>query len=173
MLKPTRFLMAGALIVCGLTVAGCAKKAGRGGGIRTGGTTDTLDPREFDLELSERFEDGTPVTDATFQNVQFRYDNYQIDPSEAPKIEAVADYMQSNADTRLIAEGHCDERGSREYNLALGEHRSQAVRAYLISLGVEGHRIQTRSHGEERPLDPGHGESAWRLNRRVEFSLYR
>jgi peptidoglycan-associated lipoprotein len=81
--------------------------------------------------------------------------------------------MTRNQDVRLIAEGHCDERGSREYNLSLGEHRALAVRAYLVGLGVDGARIQTRSYGEEQPLDPGHDESAWRLNRRVEFALFR
>ncbi|MDE0179549.1 MAG: OmpA family protein, partial [Gammaproteobacteria bacterium] len=67
-------------------------------------------------------------------------------------------------------EGHCDERGTREYNLALGERRSEAVRRYLISAGVRSTQIETVSFGEERPVDPGHDESAWAKNRRAEMS---
>ena len=73
----------------------------------------------------------------------------------------------------VTVSGHCDERGSREYNMALGENRALAVRAHLIRLGTDAARIQTRSYGEERPLDPGHSEAAWRRNRRGEFLLFR
>ena len=72
----------------------------------------------------------------------------------------------------MIVEGHGDERGSREYNLALGERRSLAVRDYLISLGVDPSVIQTKSFGEEMPGNMGHDEGAWRKNRRVEFAMY-
>ncbi|NCC31563.1 MAG: peptidoglycan-associated lipoprotein, partial [Chloroflexia bacterium] len=76
--------------------------------------------------------------------------------------------LKRNPATRMIVDGHCDERGSNEYNLALGERRALAVRAYLIGLGLDGSRIQTRSFGEERPAAFGSDESAWRLNRRGE-----
>ena len=157
------------LAICGMLGAGCR---GPKSDLDFDGD-DYLDPSEMQVRMDERFEDGERITDISFQNVQFGYDQYQIDPSEVYKIEDVSRYMIQNRGTRLILEGHCDERGSREYNASLGEHRAQAVRAYLISLGVEGNRIQTRSYGEERPLDPGHNERAWRLNRRVEFVLYR
>ena len=98
--------------------------------------------------------------------VLFAYDSYQ-------KVEAVAKYMKSNADVKLVCEGNCDERGSNEYNMSLGEHRALAVRAYLVGLGIDGARIQTRSFGEEKPLNPGHNEAAWHENRRVEFALFR
>ncbi len=120
-----------------------------------------------------RFEDGERVTDVSFENVQFNYDSFQIANSEIPKIEAVAAYMKSHPAINLVLEGNCDERGSREYNISLGENRALAVRAQLIGLGIDGNRIQTRSYGEENPLDPGHNEAAWRINRRVEFALYR
>ena len=71
----------------------------------------------------------------------------------------------------MIVEGHCDERGSNEYNLALGERRALAVRAAMISAGIDGARVQTRSYGEERAVAFGHDESAWRLNRRAEFTF--
>jgi peptidoglycan-associated lipoprotein len=106
--------------------------------------------------------------------VLFAYDSAQIGLSERPKLEAVAAYLRkTSAGTRVVLEGHCDERGSREYNMALGERRSLAARAYLIGLGVDGSRLITRSYGEERPVDPGHDESSWRLNRRVESIAYR
>jgi peptidoglycan-associated lipoprotein len=125
--------------------------------------------------LPERTADGVPVNEFKDKAamVLFAYDSYQIAETEVSKVEAVAKYMKSNADVKLVAEGHCDERGSNEYNMSLGEHRALAVRAYLVGLGVDGARIQTRSFGEEKPLNPGHGEAAWHENRRVEFSLFR
>ena len=133
------------------------------------GMTDVGD--EFGLEA--RGELGIPVTDVTFETVAFLYDSYQIADSERGKIESVSDYLNSNGDVTAVIDGHCDERGSREYNLSLGEHRALAVRAYLITLGVSGDRVHTRSFGEEQPIVAGHGESSWSQNRRGEFSLYR
>ena len=149
-------------------VAGCRSR-----GPMPDGETLVVEGLEGDYPLSGRFEDGTPVTDVQFDSVLFRYDSYQIDELQTPKVEGVASYMQGERGVRLVVEGHCDERGSREYNMALGEHRGLAVRAYLINLGIDGERIQTRSYGEERPLEPGHSEAAWRRNRRGEFALYR
>lgn len=135
--------------------------------------TDVVPMNPWDQPLDERFEEGERITNVHFSNVLFSYDSYTVSDREAPKVEAVAEYMQTNPDVRLVVEGHCDERGSREYNMSLGEHRALAVRAYLIGLRVDGSRIQTRSYGEEQPFDSGHNDSAWRLNRRAEFVLYR
>jgi len=138
---------------------------------------DVLNPMSMGEDdpyaLGPRGEFGSPVTDVSFESVAFPFDSFQIADSERGKIEAVADYMGRNNDVAAVVDGHCDERGSREYNLSLGEHRALAVRAYLISLGVAGDRVQTRSFGEEQPLDAGHNESSWRQNRRGEFSLFR
>ena len=123
--------------------------------------------------LGGRFAADDRVTDVQFDNVHFEYDSFQIQNNEVSTIEAVADYLRRNPGMRLVVEGHCDERGSREYNLSLGESRALAVRAYLIGLGIEGGRIQTRSYGEEQPLDPGHTPAAYRRNRRAEFAIYR
>jgi peptidoglycan-associated lipoprotein len=103
-----------------------------------------------------------------FAPVYFDYDSAQINPSEQGKLSAVASQL-SQQSAGLIVEGHCDERGSNEYNLSLGERRAMAVRAYLIGLGVPPDRIQTKSLGEEMPAVPGHDESAWSKNRRGEF----
>lgn len=157
-----------------LLSTGCSRnKDGRGTGEGTlvpeplAGEYGMLGDAPFDFESLQR------VTDVAFEPVAFGYDSYQVASSETAKIEAVANYMLANRDLKLVVEGHCDERGSREYNLSLGEHRGLAVRAYLISLGVPAERVQTRSYGEEKPVDPGHSEAAWRLNRRGEFALYR
>ena len=107
-----------------------------------------------------------------FAAVYFDYDSSQVNESERAKCEAVSEYLKSNAAVGVIVEGHCDERGSAEYNLALGERRALAVRAYLIGLGVDGARIQTKSMGEEKPVCLEHDESCWCKNRRGEFVLF-
>lgn len=107
-----------------------------------------------------------------FAPVMFAYDSSQVNPEEAGKVEAVAKYLKKNRSGGVIVEGHGDERGSREYNLALGERRALAIRDYLISLGVDAANIQTKSLGEEMPAVVGHDEGAWRMNRRGVFAIY-
>ena len=113
--------------------------------------------------------DGAEVGAGQFEAVYFDYDSPQLNPSEQGKIDAVVAYLQQNATQGVVVEGNCDERGSNEYNLSLGERRSLAVRAAMVSAGIDGARVQTRSYGEERPVAFGHDESAWSLNRRAEF----
>jgi len=120
-----------------------------------------------------RFEDTLQaVQGVTFAPVYFALDSYALAPAEVSKVEQVAQHLQQNAGHVLVVEGHCDERGSNEYNLALGENRALAVRSYLANLGVAADRIQTRSYGEEKPAVAGTGEGAWQMNRRGEFSLF-
>lgn len=120
-----------------------------------------------------RFEDTMqPVSGVKFAPVYFAFDSYALAPSEVSKIEQVAQHLQQNATHVVVVEGNCDERGSNEYNLSLGENRALAVRSYLVNLGVAADRIQTRSYGEEKPAVAGTGEEVWRLNRRDEFALY-
>ncbi len=106
-----------------------------------------------------------------FQPVYFAYDSSTVADAERTKIEEVASFLRSNATRAVVVEGHCDERGSNEYNLALGERRALAVRAYLVGLGIGAERIQTKSFGEEQPVAMGHNEESWRLNRRSEFVI--
>ena len=169
------------IVVCGLAsvtlFTGCGLFGKKKTQPPTGGPDDvsvTSVPVVGDGNVSmpggQRTADGVPVGEK-FDNVLFDYDNYQIKSAETAKADKVAEYMKANADVRLVTEGHCDERGSSEYNLSLGEHRALAVRAYLVSHGIDGTRIQTRSYGKEKPLESGHNEAAWHLNRRVEFLL--
>jgi peptidoglycan-associated lipoprotein len=153
-----------------LSVTGCKKKPKGGPGGLAGSDVGVAPIDVYSEGLSDRFAGGVEVP-GQFTPVYFDYDSSVIKDSERSKIEAVAYHLKKNAGTKLIVEGHCDERGSNEYNLALGERRALAIRAYLVGLGIEGDRIQTKSYGEERPVAPGHDESAWRLNRRGEFVL--
>jgi len=113
--------------------------------------------------------DGAPVNAPQFESVYFDYDSPQIAYSEQAKLEPIVAYLQQNPTFGVVVEGNCDERGSNEYNLALGERRALAVRAAMISRGIDGSRIQTKSYGEERPVAFGHDEASWRLNRRADF----
>lgn len=113
--------------------------------------------------------DGAAVGAGQFQPVYFEYDSPRLNPAEQAKIDAVVACLQQNPSYAVIVEGHCDERGSNEYNLALGERRALAVRAAIVSGGIDGSRVQTSSRGEESPSAVGHDESSWSLNRRAEF----
>ena len=103
------------------------------------------------------------------RRVYFAFDSSTVDPENRAIIEANAAYLSANPQVKVTLEGHCDERGTREYNLALGERRAQAVERMLRVLGIAGNRISTVSYGEEKPIAMGHDESAWRQNRRVEI----
>ncbi|MEI6807680.1 MAG: OmpA family protein [bacterium] len=108
----------------------------------------------------------------TFENVLFEFDSAKVQNSEFTKMEAVATYLNGNSASYAVLEGHCDERGTAEYNMTLGERRADAVRAYLLGLKIDASRLHTKSWGKEKPQDQGHSEAAWRANRRVEFGLY-
>jgi peptidoglycan-associated lipoprotein len=103
--------------------------------------------------------------------VHFDFDSSVVKAGEKPKVAKVADYLKGSAADALRVEGHCDERGTEEYNRALGERRALALREELVRLGIDPTRVDTISYGEDRPADPGHNEAAWRKNRRGEFIL--
>ena len=111
-------------------------------------------------------------TDVDFVPVYFGFDASQLASAELTKIEAVAQHLQAKPNRVVIIEGNCDERGSNEYNLSLGEQRAIAIRDYLVSLGIDAQRIQTKSYGEEKPAVAGQGEGAWSKNRRGEFAVF-
>lgn len=105
-----------------------------------------------------------------FAAVHFDYDSAKVKPSEVSKLEAVASAMKSNH-KNLIVEGHTDERGTAEYNRALGERRAQAAREELVRLGVPASGITTISYGKDHPIEPSHDDAAYSANRRAEFVL--
>ena len=96
----------------------------------------------------------------------FDYDSAKLDSSAKIMLDAQSRFLRANTDLNFIVEGHCDERGTREYNLALGEKRAQSVKNYLISLGISTERISTISYGKERPAVVGSNDGAWAQNRR-------
>lgn len=105
------------------------------------------------------------------QTVYFDFDKHAIKPGEIEKIRTVATHLKANATHLMEVDGHCDERGTEEYNRSLGEKRAQSIREYLVREGVGAERIRTISFGEDKPVDPGHSESAWSKNRRGDFIL--
>ena len=111
-------------------------------------------------------------TDVDFAPVYFGFDASALPSGEMAKIEAVAAHLKEKPGRVVIIEGNCDERGSNEYNLSLGDLRATSIRAYLESIGIAPNRIQTKSYGEEKPAVIGHDESAWAKNRRGEFAVF-
>lgn len=121
-----------------------------------------------DIELSDASGEGGPLAD-----VRFDYDAATLDDQARATLEKHALWLQTHRDTKVTVEGHCDERGTVEYNLALGDQRARAARDYLVSLGVAPERLRTVSYGKERPLGTGHDESTWARNRRAHFVVSR
>ncbi len=101
--------------------------------------------------------------------VYFDFDSAAIKSGERPKFNGVAEWLKAHAGYALRIEGNCDERGTEEYNRSLGERRALASREVLVELGIDAGHIETVSNGKDKPINPGHDESAWRLNRRCDF----
>ncbi len=138
---------------------------GPGFGADQAGSESTLAPRE---ELDNYYLDRDVFKQDT---VYFEFDRSNVRPDELPKVKSVADYLAGQPNFKVLVEGHCDERGTPEYNRALGERRALSIREALTQFGLPANRIQTVSYGEDRPADPNHNETAWAKNRRGEFVL--
>ena len=106
-----------------------------------------------------------------FGDIQFDYDKYDIRPDAKPILQNVASWLIKNTSAKILVEGHCDERGTNEYNLALGDRRAKAARDYLIALGIASNRIEMLSYGEEKPLCKESAEECWAKNRRAHFVI--
>lgn len=103
--------------------------------------------------------------------IHFDYDKASLRHEDASVLDQKVSILQANSGARIRVSGHCDERGSDEYNLALGNRRASAAKQYLASHGIDAGRIETTSYGKERPVDPAHNEQAWATNRRDEFDI--
>lgn len=128
----------------------------------TGGPLDTAtnwDPRLMDQDAGK----------LAAYTVHFKFDSAVVETSEQPNLIAVTDALKADANAKLLIEGHCDERGTEEYNRALGERRALALREALALAQVAPDRIRTISYGKDKPADPGHDEAAWAKNRRGVF----
>ncbi len=105
------------------------------------------------------------------QKIYFPYDSAQLTQEAQQILRDKASWLRQNSDIYLVIEGHCDERGTTEYNLSLGDRRAESVKVFLVNLGIPASRMTTISFGEERPAVPGNNDNAWALNRRAEFIL--
>ena len=152
------------LLVAALAIGACTtdpKKAQPTSDAGSGSMRDQVEPRE-----------EVPVPE--LRTVYFDFDKYDIRADARPILKANADMIRASSSLgRVTLQGSCDERGSEEYNIGLGERRANAVKRYLIDLGVPAARIDTVSFGEMKPAVMGHDESAWRWNRRVDFAVPR
>jgi len=130
--------------------------------------------KEFEKSLVAKKEPGIGgevLESRLLKDIHFDFDKYDIRPGDTEILKGNAALLMKYPTVKIQIEGHCDERGTNEYNLALGERRANSAKKYLISFGLPADRISTISYGEEKPLDPAHNEDAWRKNRRDHFII--
>jgi peptidoglycan-associated lipoprotein len=168
-MKGLRFLVVAALLVS--TSSGCSwfRKKGAGEG------DAALSESDLDAARDARFGSGNVPSaegEGMFRDIHFAYDSSSIDDTGRQDVDYNVQIINANPEVKVQLEGHCDERGTSEYNMALGQARARAVQDLLSSYGVSREKLSVMSYGEEVPLDPGHTEDAYAKNRRVHFSAY-
>ena len=188
--KRTTFYFLCIASVVMLLFSGCAKKTATTGEAGTGVPLEQIQSQEQAGTGQGNIQEGvvgsegirepgnkTAIsegrTSAPFLPIYFDFDRYTIRPDMISRMEHNAKVMLDHPDIKVEIQGNCDERGTNEYNLALGEKRAKAARDYMVNMGVDPGRISIVSLGEEKPLDPGHNEEAWAKNRRDDFIIYR
>ena len=160
-------LMVLATILSLVAVAGCGGKKAVDQPTETAAAPKVEEPAETPVETpTETTKEVSPIS---LNDVFFDFDQYNLTSEAKSTLEANAREMKRVSAANITIEGHCDERGTKAYNLALGDKRAGAAKDYLVSLGVTASRITTISYGKERPFDPGHDEAAWAKNRRGHF----
>ena len=168
-------------VTLAVVATGCKyDKAGKGGAGNGAGNGSDISGHDISSQSGSisgasegKFEDlYTRCTDVDFAPVYFGFDSTVVPQGELGKIDAVTQHLTAKTDRVVVVEGNCDERGSSEYNMSLGENRAIIIRNYLVQSGIAADRIQTRSYGAEKPAVDGHDESAWAKNRRGEFAIY-
>ncbi len=151
---------------------GCLKDSPLGRWFGRGAQAES-GPRSLESSLlPEPIRGKNSYSVADLQPIYFEFDSAELLAPAQEQLRANAAWMKSNHKVHIQIEGHCDERGTAEYNYALGQRRADAARMFLISEGVEPARLHSISYGADRPADPGHDEMAWARNRRVEFKVY-
>lgn len=182
-------LMVSAVFLAGLT--GCAKKevikessgeeqsmvkqepAAQPAGMKPEEQKPDLAPQQEAVQpMAESEQKIAPAQEAKqLEDIHFDFDKFELRPEDRQILSGHADWLLKNADWQIRIEGNCDERGTQEYNMALGQRRADEAMKYLINMGVDKKRISSVSYGKEQPLDPGHDEEAWAKNRRDHFVL--
>jgi peptidoglycan-associated lipoprotein len=164
--------MAVILALVGLFAWGCSSGPKEETGQRPGTGSETGGTGGTDTGTGERPGGGGVSSEelaGQLRVIYFDFDQYNLRDDARRDLDFNAEILKQNPDAVLVIEGHCDERGTNEYNLALGERRAQAAKDYLSRLGVDASRLSIISYGEERPSAMGHDEGAWSQNRRAEF----
>jgi peptidoglycan-associated lipoprotein len=161
-----------------LAAAGCAPKSPAG---QTTETTPSGQPSAgagaaTPAAPGQQAIPGQPQTAAPGQAaggfdkvIYFEYDSFDVTPESSQTLDNLVEFLKANPELRLQIAGNCDERGTTEYNLALGDKRARAAKDYCVTKGIDDGRLSTVSYGEEKPVDPGHTEEAWAKNRRDDF----
>ncbi|RMG42176.1 MAG: peptidoglycan-associated lipoprotein Pal [Candidatus Dadabacteria bacterium] len=161
------------LVILSLMLSGCSSLTSSAKGKKGPGS---LSEADLTAQHEGRFAEGSiPLAEGegVFRDIHFAFNSSEISGEAMQNIEYNAQILKEHPNLKVQLEGHCDERGTAEYNLALGADRARSVYDVLISLGIPAQRLETISYGEEVPLDPGKNEAAWAKNRRVHFSAYR
>lgn len=130
--------------------------------------------KEFEKSLVAKKQpgiEGEVLESKLLKDIYFDFDKYEVRPQDIGILKENAALIMKYPNLKIQIEGHCDERGTAEYNLALGERRANSTKKYLVSLGIPADRLSTISYGKEMPLDPGHNEEAWAKNRRSHFII--
>jgi len=161
-----------------LLIGGCKGPEGEpttiGPGTRideNGEIITSVDAGDMSPPEDQRVSTSGGVDRGKFEAIRFDYDSAVVRQEDRAKLEEIARWAKENSSGKLIIEGHCDERGTPEYNRALGQRRALAARAYLLKLGISAKRISTVSYGEDRPVELAHEAEAWTKNRRAEFGV--
>jgi peptidoglycan-associated lipoprotein len=160
------------VVLCGLLVWGCPKPPKEETGSTPGTRGDQTTQPGGDTGTGERPDGGGVSSEALRQQLRviyFDFDAYNLREDARRDLDYNAEILKQNPNATLVIEGHCDERGTNEYNLGLGERRAQAAKDYLTRLGVDASSLSIISYGEERPSAMGHDEADWAKNRRAEF----
>ncbi|HSB06620.1 MAG TPA: peptidoglycan-associated lipoprotein Pal [Thermodesulfobacteriota bacterium] len=137
-------------------------------------TARTEKEKEFEKSLVAKKQpgiEGEVLESKLLKDVYFDFDKYDIRPQDGEIMKENAALLMKHPTAKIQVEGHCDERGTAEYNLALGQRRADSAMKYLVSLGIPANRLSTISYGEEMPVDRGHNEEAWAKNRRAHFII--
>ena len=170
------------LLAVSLVMTGCASRKPaaniEAGNNPNGSTTVNTDGLSEDAALNAQNLNGASSKGVTAANkaflakrvVHFDYDSSDLSNEDYQTLQAHAQFLMANANSRLALTGHTDERGTREYNMALGERRAKAVQSYLVTNGVNAGQLEAVSYGKEMPINAGHNEAAWKENRRVELN---
>ncbi len=180
-MKCLRLLLAVLTMAALLAAAGCASKTApettTAPAAPTPVATTDVTQQPAPLGVDSQPVQSAPVADhqaiAGLERIHFPYNQFTLEPEARVTLEKNAIYLRNNPMQKVVIEGHCDERGSDEFNLALGERRAVAARNYLVSLGIVAERLAVISYGEEKPLVAASNEDAWAQNRRAEFKVAR